>query len=987
MSRKYLILTKANDPMHTASVHGFDLIRTERIEELHSTAFQFEHRKSGAHLIHLHNDDPNNLFSIAFRTPVYDNTGVPHILEHSVLGGSRKYPIKDPFQELLKGSLQTFLNALTYPDKTVYPVSSQVESDFYNLADVYCDAVFHPLLTEQTFFQEGWHFDVPDPDGPITIKGIVYNEMKGVFSDFHSHVSRKTIGALFPDTTYYFESGGEPEFITDLTYEQFKQFHSRFYHPSNSYIFLYGNIPAEKTCAFLDKKYLDSFTRIEPDSHISPQPLWNTPHRVEFDAPAAEHDKGTATVLVTWLTGTTTDPVDMLICRILSRYLLGTESSPLRRALVDSGLGEDLDEMTGFDAELVQGIFTAGLRKAKPENTTAITNLIFSTLKNQADGGIDEELLEASIRRTEFSLREISDDGRFPYNLRLADRCYRSWIYDGDPFAHLAFEQPLSTIKADPGNHPHIFAGHIKRLLIDNPHYLVTTVTASPKLGQALEHLTENQTRRLTENFTHDDKKKHYTITKGVLEVQKKPVTNVSSIIPRLRIGDVPQKNRIVPCRTSAEKGIECYHHDLFTSGIVYVDIGFDCLHIPPPLLPYLPIYLELLTRCGARDYSFEQMAKRVSLSTGGISSSTIIRETFSESSSPFLFKLFIHSKSIVDRAGEMATILTDLFTTPHLDNRKQIKTILMEMKNDLYSSIIGSGHSFAVNYLCSRLTPSGYCSEVTDGITQFRFLDRLIRTDNIDSVIDAMKQLHTILIQNKNTILSITAEDPSLHNGTFTDVIGQLPTGSISECPLDTLTLPEGNFTGIEINTSVNYVAQGWRLEKMNAHELGLMNLLSLALSRGFLWDSVRVEGGAYGSMASISPNYPVFTCYSYRDPNLLRTLECFKEGLIKIAHGANQDMIEQSSIGTIGKIDKPRTPHQMGLSETYNRLSGKPPDFRQQQRDSILCATPKALTETAQRILDTATTAVCIVGSKAAFTEISDSGSSFIRQPLTDT
>jgi Zn-dependent M16 (insulinase) family peptidase len=352
-------------------LHGFRTDRVEPVPEIHATAYIFTHAKTGARVLHLFNDDPENLFSIAFRTPSADNTGVPHVLEHSVLCGSKKFPVKDPFQEMLKGSLQTFLNALTYRDKTVYPVASQLEKDFFNLADVYCDAVFNPLLTRNTFFQEGWHFDVPDLHGPVGIKGIVYNEMKGVFSDFASHVARRTVAGLMPDTIYAFESGGDPEQIPSLSYERFTEFHRRFYHPSNSYIFLYGSIPSEKTLRFLDDHYLADFSAPPQRAAIARQPLWHAPRRLSFEAPAQKEDDGTATVLLAWIFGESSDPLSALCGTVVGHYLLGTESSPLRRALVDSGLGEDLDETSGFGIEAVQSFFIAGLRKTRPGNAEA----------------------------------------------------------------------------------------------------------------------------------------------------------------------------------------------------------------------------------------------------------------------------------------------------------------------------------------------------------------------------------------------------------------------------------------------------------------------------------------------------------------------------------------------------------------------------------------------------------------------------------------
>jgi presequence protease len=561
-------MASQNDLRPLQRVHGFALQRVQHIPELRSTAYLFEHEKSGARLLHLYNDDPNNLFSIAFRTPVSDNTGVPHILEHSVLCGSRKFKIKDPFQELLKGSLQTFLNALTYPDKTVYPVSSQVGADFFNLVDVYCDAVFHPLLSQNTFYQEGWHFDADSPDGAAGIKGIVYNEMKGVFSDFASHVKRKTVSLLFPDTSYFFESGGEPEHITDLTWEQFRRFHGQYYHPSNSFVFLCGNIPSETTLAFLDERYLGEFERAAQTPEIAAQKPWSMPRRAVIDAPAPEKDDGSATVALAWMFGMSSDPVVSLLGRILYRYLMGTESSPLKRALIDSGLGEDLDDICGFETEFIHNVFGVGLRKTRPEHAATIESLVFSTLKKEVERGLDERLLEGALRQTEFRLREITDAGHFPYNLLLAERCYRSWIYNGDPCAHLAFERPLSLIREERKKGCGFFADKIRELLIDNRHYLCITVRASSDMGRRLETQTQEQARSLTKHFTPDDTNAAYELTRRLVEEQKKPPSPESlASLPRLCKKNLPRTNRTVPTVETPLDGIRTFVHPLFTSG------------------------------------------------------------------------------------------------------------------------------------------------------------------------------------------------------------------------------------------------------------------------------------------------------------------------------------------------------------------------------------------------------------------------------------
>jgi Zn-dependent M16 (insulinase) family peptidase len=971
------------------TIEGFTCSRIEEIPELRCTAYVFTHAQTGTPLLHLYNDDPNNLFSIAFRTPVSDSTGVPHILEHSVLGGSRKFPLKDPFQELLKGSLQTFLNALTYPDKTVYPVSSQVEADFFNLVDVYCDAVFHPLLTRNTFCQEGWRFNLDHEDAPVGITGIVYNEMKGVFSDFASHVERRTVSLLFPDTSYFYESGGEPEHITDLTYEQFKRFHAQYYHPSNSFIVLYGNIPSKKTLGFLDTAYLSAFDRTSSPAEIMVQPDWKGPRRAVIDAPATEKDNGLATIAIAWKVGHSSDPLISLVGRILYRYLMGTESSPLKRALIDSGLGEDLDDICGFETEFVHGIFSVGLRKSRPEHTDAIESLVFDTLQKQFRGGLDERLLEGAIRQTEFRLREITDAGRFPFNLLLAERCYRSWLYGGDPLAHLAFEKPLSIIREKKNQGCGWFGEKLRELLIDNPHYLRITVRASSGMGKKLETQSQEQARLLSANFSVEDRKRIHEQTKQLAEEQKKPSPpEAVATLPRLRKADLPPRNQEVPTVRTRIAEAEAFLHPLFTSGIVYCDIGFDCTNVPPDLLMYLPLYCELLTKCGAAGVSYEDMSTRISLSTGGIDSS-IVCETKAGTTSPDLvFSCFVHAKALRERCGEMVEILWDLFHAPDLSNTKQIKDVLLEMRNDLNASVIDSGHHFAVTHASSHLVRSRHLDEALAGITQLRFLDQLVRTNAVDDIAQAMKKLHAAVIGNRACTVSLTADDPSQIATGIERLIASLPANAGDPGVYD---FSERHVSiGIEISSSVNFVAKAWNLGTLSPESQGRFLLLSRNLSTGYLWDKVRVQGGAYGGMAMISGGHPVFACASYRDPNLSSTLSHFEKGIAEVAaaatsaSGLDEAAVDQSIIGTIGRIDAPRTPHEKAFGETVSLVCGRTPELRQQIREAVLSATRESLGATAQELLDNRHTAVTVLGTAPAFDKAEKEDVFFAREAL---
>ncbi|MBD3344018.1 MAG: hypothetical protein GF401_03040 [Chitinivibrionales bacterium] len=964
-------------------INGFEIIKVEPIPELRSEAVLFNHQKTGARLVHLYNEDPDNLFSIAFRTPVSDNTGVPHILEHSVLGGSKKFPIKDPFQELLKGSLQTFLNALTYPDKTVYPVSSQVEKDFYNLVDVYCDAVFNPLLTDTTFFQEGWHYDITDPEGPIDIKGIVYNEMKGVFSDFSSHVHRKTMSALLPDTTYTYESGGEPESITDLTIDQWREFHKRFYHPSNSFIFLYGNMPSEKTLKFLQENYLGGYEALPVNSTIQEQPLWKSPQQIEIEAPAPEEDDGTATVAICWLFGNSFDPVDYLSGIIISRYLLGTQSSPLRRALIDSGLGEDLDDISGFDSEIIHGVFAAGLRKTRPEHARKITDLVMDTLKKQVDQGLDKDILEGAVRQTEFRLREITG-GHFPYNLRLADRCYRSWLYDKDPLTHLTFEKNLAKIKSDPAGQAEFFGNKIRTMLLENTHRLSAIIKASSAKGKELEQQTRTHVEELTRGFDERDRKKYHDLTTKLIEQQKKPPSPEGlAKLPHLNKNDLPRENKIVPVEQIELSTVPVYMHPQFTAGIVYVDIGFDYSHIDEALLPFLPLYSELLTHCGAGGLNYEAMATRVSLATGGISSS-VLCQTKAQSTTDLSLRFFLHGKALVAKSDDMMGVFSDIFTTPDLTDKKLLRDLLYESRNDFNASIISAGHIYAMTNASASLCRSEWINERIDGIFQLRFLNSLVREENIDALAEKVQALHSALISQDTCCISVTADDPSRHTAQLESLIGRLPTG-VPQSPKPVATAePVTARKGIEISASVNFVAQAWQLQSITPEEAGLLSLLSRNLSTGFLWDKIRVEGGAYGGMSAFSPVHPVFTCGSYRDPNVSKTLNNFIEGLKQAAEGIEEQSVDQSIIGTIGKIDKPKSPHSRGFGETIALLGGRTREYRGALREAILSATPGNIKAIAQKILDQENTAITVLGNTASFTAAESEGVSLMCEPL---
>ncbi|MGD9202278.1 MAG: insulinase family protein, partial [Chitinispirillia bacterium] len=836
-----------------------------------------------------------------------------------------------------------------------------------------------------TFSQEGWHYKLETPDAPVTIKGIVYNEMKGVFSDFRSHVSRKTISYLFPDTTYYYESGGEPEHITELTYKQFKEFHEQFYHPSNSLIIIYGNIPSEKTLDHLQENFLSHFSYRTVDSIIKTQPRWDKPRVVQFSAPSSQEDDGTSSVLVSWMFSSSTDPVDALIGRIFSHYFFGNESSPLRRALVDCKLGEDLDDMCGFDCDLSHGMFCAGLRKANPENAEKIKKLIFDTISNEINKKIDSELLEGSIRQIEFRLREITNNSHFPYNLILAERVLRSWIYDGDPLNHLCFEKTLNLIKKKKSEGTDFFIEKMQKLLLNNNHNILSIVEASSEMGKQLGKKSEMQAAQLSSNFSKEDRNQYYEFSQKLQKAQKEPVSKEAlNSLPKLKLSDLPLENEKTPTNIRTVDGITVYTHPLFTAGIIYLDIGFDLSGISQDLLSYFPLYSELLTRCGAAGKNSEQMAKRIALQTGGINCSDFC-STLYGNEDDIIFRSFFHGKCLPERFSELIDIFNDLFTNPDLENHKLIHDILLEMRNEISASLIRNGHQYAAAYSAARLSKSGYIDEILDGVFQLRFLDRELKSENLDSIVLKMKLLHKIIINKTNLIISMTCGDPDKYVPILKPLLRNLPQNTISPADIEYNTTVSDVPLGIEINSSVNFIAQSWKINKNTPGHIGQFYLLSRYLSTDYLWDKVRVEGGAYGGMANVSGTHPIMSCLSYRDPNIQYTLNSFKNGFHHVTSQISRKELTQSIIGTIGNIDQPRAPHNKGFGETLALLCNRTPQIRQEIRTEILNCTSDLLKEKAHQILDTyENTAITVFGNTQAFDNFEKEGFGINREPL---
>lgn len=919
--------------------HGFRLLLEKEIPELKISARLYVHNRTDAELLSLSNDDENKVFGITFRTPPSDSTGVAHILEHSVLCGSRKYPVKEPFVELLKGSLQTFLNAFTYPDKTCYPVASQNVKDFYNLVDVYLDAVFYPRLTRHIFQQEGWHYELLHPGDPMSYKGVVYNEMKGAYSSPDQILSKYVLESLFPDNAYGLDSGGDPREIPKLTFEQFQAFHARYYHPSNARIYFYGDDDPEQRLKIADA-YLRDFERMEASSEIPLQPSFKRPKRVNrrFMAPEETPGKSRGMVTLNWVLGKTREADGNFSLRILEYILLGMPASPLRKALIDSGLGEDLAG-EGLGNELQQMYFSTGLKGVDISNADRIENLILETLENLTRGGIHPHTVEAALNTVEFRLRE-NNAGQFPRGLLLMLRALTSWLYGGDPLALLAFERPMEDIKSRCEGDHGFFESQIDRMFLENRHR--TSLVLEPDTGLQQQELAhENRTlSRIRSGMDHQDVQRIVEDTQELAHIQGSPDSpEALARIPRLSLEDLPRTNKIIPLDLSKHQGVTILFHDIFTNGIVYTDLGMNLHALPDRYLPYVPLFGRALVEMGTEKEDFVHLTQRIGRKTGGIVPKPFTSNHRTEKDSAAW--LFLQGKALIGQAGELVDILKDILLTVRLDNRERFKQMLLEEKAGAEEALIPRGHQVVNLRLRAHFSEAHWAAEQMKGISYLFFLRELARRVDEDwrGVLGELEALRERLVSRPNMILNMTVDEKSRsivdrHVIGFLDDLPDIP--MIGESWSITSPPP---FEGLTIPSQVNYVGKGVDLYRMGYRFHGSSLVISRYLRTGWLWERVRVRGGAYGAFCLFDRFSGALSFVSYRDPNVMETLNVF-DGTGAFLKGLELPEEERVKgiIGAVGDLDAPLLPDAQGFASMARHLCGDSDADRQRMREEIL-------------------------------------------------
>ena len=936
--------------------HGFELIRTQHIAELNTQARLWRHVQTGAELLSLENDDENKVFGVTFATPPEDSTGIAHILEHSVLAGSEAYPVKDAFNELSRATLQTFINAFTYPDKTVYPVASQVPVDYFNLARVYADLVLRPRILRETFLQEGHHLefvDPADPAGDLTVSGIVYNEMKGAYSSPEGLMYKALQQNLFPDNAYGYDSGGDPEAIPHLTWEQLREFHRLYYSPSNAYIFLYGSIPVEDHLAFLEG-VLAGFGRVRVESAIGLQPRWNRPRSTRDCFPIArgESPARKTAVNLAWMTAENTQPEEVLLLRIATHALIGTAAGPLRKALIDSGLGEDLSPVTGLETDLRQVVFSVGLRGTDPGRKEAVEALVLETLEGIAETGFDRGLVEAALHQVEFHGREIVR-GAYPYGITLMGRVFHTWLYDGDPLTPLKFNALIGRARERWRREPGLFQEVIRRWLLDNPHRLTSVMEPSHSCLEEAETRFRKRMAELKATLSETDRERIRDESSRLRALQTEPDSpEALATLPRLKRADIPRQAETIPSEEGRADGVDVLKHEIFGNGIVYLDCAFDVSHVPDGMQPWLPLLGKFARGMGAAGRRYDEMATRISTAMGALG--VQMASGFGRDGRQTWQRMIFRMRALHRNIPEALSLLGDILSAGDLSDRRRMEDLVLEKRNSLQSAVIPSGHLFAQRTAASTQTLPSLRDEQWNGRIQLRLLNGLAERFAADPLVEHMERLRALVFGRGRLLLNVTGDAEGV--GLLLEEIGALTgrLGSGSPGTDGPSMAPAPARVGVSIAARVCYVARVVTTPGYSDPASAALAVASRELSKGYLYNRIRVQGGAYGGMSLYDPAGRIFSFLSYRDPRLEETLRVYEEAATHLLEaGIGADELEKTVIGTVGTLDRPSDPAGKGYLAMARHLSGITDADRQAFRDRVLAMTPDELLRTVREVL----------------------------------
>lgn len=947
----------------------YEILDEHRVEDVQSDGFILRHKKSGARIAILSNNDDNKVFYIGFRTPPEDETGVPHIIEHTTLCGSKKFPVKDPFIELAKGSLNTFLNAMTYPDKTVYPVASCNDQDFKNLMNVYLDAVFNPNITkyEEIFKQEGWHYELTDKDDELKINGVVYNEMKGAYSSPDEVLSSQIYRSLFPDNTYSKDSGGNPEYIPKLTYEAYLDFYHKYYHPSNSYIYLYGDMDVVERLEWLDKEYLSLYDYKKVNSEINKQPAFDEIKNVEAQYSITMDDTQENKTYLSYnrVVGDTLDEMLYQAFDVLDYALVSSPGAPVKQALIDAGIGDDV--YGSYDAGILQPVFSFVAKNANASQADEFESIIENTLKEVVKTGINKEALLAGINSSEFKFRE-ADFGQFPKGLLFGLNCLDSWLFDDmKPFIHLeclgTFAKLRKAVDTD------YFEKLIQEYLLDNTHGSSVTVKPKRGLGNEREEALAKELSDYKASLSDEEIKKLIEDTEHLKKYQEEPSSDEDlRKLPMLTRADM--KKNAMPFSNIEDEllDVKVVRHDIESNGIDYISFLFDAGDFAQSELGYLGFFTNALGLVSTEKYSYTDLANATNIYTGGISTGTASHPDIKDRNN-FVFKFEVKLKVLEKNLDKALELMEQMLHTSDFTDTKRLGELVAQIKARLQANLSSSGHLVAAMRSMSSFSRYALYQDELKGVAFYRSICRIEKelSESPKSVSDKLAEIAKKLFARNRMLISFTGNNKAYGNAkpSLKKVIAGFnkmsAVGSQAEVHFNTAKEAFIDASQIQyVAKTGDFICEGYEYT-------GALRLLRIILSYDYLWINVRVKGGAYGCMNTFLRSGESYFV-SYRDPNLSDTLDVYDRipEYIKSFSPDERDMTKYI-IGTFSALDTPMNPEAKGSRSLSAYLEGITYEQIQKERNEILNAQPediRRLADLVEAVLKK--DSICVIGNE---------------------
>ena len=940
------------------TIGGYTILRKERLERLEGSYLELEHERTGARHLHVECPDDNNSFAVFFPTVPKDSTGVAHILEHVVLAGSQKFPVRDPFFSMTRRSLATFMNAFTSADWTMYPFSSRNAKDFKNLLEVYLDATFFPRLDEDSFKQEGIRFEFEDPADPnsgLRYKGVVYNEMKGALASPQAAVQKLVGEALFPGLTYEHISGGDPEHIPDLTWEHLRQFHAVHYHPSNAYFYTYGDQNLEATLEAIEQNALKHFTRIEVDTSIPDVKRFRKPVKAvePFPATPGEDNTRKAQALVAWVTVHTGDSFKLLAMKVLAEVLLGNAASPLRKALIDSKLGTAMADGSGLQDDYRETVFGAGLKDIAPEDAEKVERVVLETLDSLVANGVDKAQVDAAIHHLEFEKRERSNAG-FPYSLKVLFTALAPYYYGGDPYDALNFDADLARLEQNRTD-GRFFENLIQAELLDNSHRGLLTVVPDTELEEGKRRKELERLAKIEAGLTEADKAR--IVAEALRLKLDQDAKQDLSTLPTLELTDIPMKFEDVPSRDLAVGPAPVEFFPLPTNGVTYIDIRSDFSMLTPEEKDLLPLFGRVLTQAGASGQDYVEIAKRMAAYTGGVGAAAQVQPLAGRED--YLQSFFISGKALDRNTKPFIDLLTDLAARLEIETSR-LKEIIAETATRLESSIAGLGYQFAILLAQSKLSSEGAMNDRLQGIGMLHVMRDLAKLDDsgLKDVVSKLDAIRTKLFRKDSVAVVVTCEDSMVE--TLKDLlagfVAALPEASTGADrahpdkppPLDPVR--EARTAPLPVAFNV----RTFKTVRYQHPDAPVLLVLSNYMRDTFLHKELREKGGAYGAHAQASTGGGTFYLGSYRDPNIVRTYDTYDRAVQWVTEGdIETEALKEAILGACGDVDPLESPDIKGRREAINRLTGFTRAEREKFKQRLLAVTAADLQRVARSYL----------------------------------